>query len=192
MQVSADRLPNVCDQNKVRRHHTLMAGTPTAPLRIEIADDHALFRQGLRALLQLESDFELVAEIERVDDIAATLARTPCDILLLDLQMDRYTMGEIKALSERTSIIVVTASQEPQEAVAAFRAGARAVVSKRFAVETLLNAIRAVAQGDVWIPEVLQAHILKGLANTEYSLCTVLTQVSTAHIISPNASRGSQ
>jgi DNA-binding NarL/FixJ family response regulator len=139
-----------------------MAGTFTAPLRIGIADDHALFRQGLRALLELESDFELVAEIERVDDIAATLARTPCDILLLDLQMDRYTMGEIKALSERTSIIVVTASQEPQEAVAAFRAGARAVVSKRFAVETLLNAIRAVAQGDVWIPEVLQAHILKG------------------------------
>lgn len=161
--MSADRLPDLCDQTKVRRQHTFMAGASTAALRIGIADDHALFRQGLRALLQLEGDMELVAEIERVDDIAATLARTPCDVLLLDLQMDRYTMAEIKALSERASIIVVTASQEPQEAVAAFRTGARAVVFKRFAVETLLKAIRAVARGEVWIPEVLQAHVVSGL-----------------------------
>lgn len=135
----------------------------TVPLRIGIADDHALFRQGLRALLQLESDIELVAEIERVDDIAATLARAPCDILLLDLHMDRYALAEIKALSQQASIVVVTASQEPQEAVAAFRAGARAVVFKRFTVDMLLQAVRAVARGDMWIPQGLQAHVRKGL-----------------------------
>jgi len=140
-----------------------MAGAPNAPLRIGIADDHALFRQGLRALLELEGHIEVAAEMGRVDDIAPTLTRTPCDVLLLDLQMDRYAMAEITPLSRHAHVVVVTASQEPQEAMAAFRAGARAVVFKRFAVETLLNAIRTVARGDVWIPEVLQADLLNGL-----------------------------
>jgi DNA-binding NarL/FixJ family response regulator len=132
-------------------------------LRIAIADDHALFRQGLSALLQLEADIRLVAEIERVDDIAPTLARTPCDILLLDLQMDRNALADIPAFAQRVSVAVVTASEETEAALAAFRAGARAVVFKRFAVEELLDAIRAVARGEVCMPRALQARIISGL-----------------------------
>lgn len=131
------------------------------PLRIAIADDHALFREGMRALLRQERDIELVAEIERVDDIAPTLAHAPCDILLLDLHMDRYALGEIKALSRLASVVVVTASQETYEAAAAVRAGARAVVYKRYTVDTLLQAVRAVARGGVWMPRGLQAHVQK-------------------------------
>ena len=131
------------------------------PLRIAIADDHALFRQGMRALLQQERDVEVVAEIERVDDIAATLAHAPCDILLLDLHMDRYALGEIKALSRLASVVVVTASQETYEAAAAVRSGARAVVFKRYTADTLLQAIRTVARGGVWMPRGLQAHVEK-------------------------------
>jgi len=67
-----------------------------APFRIGIADDHALFRQGMRALLRQERDMELVVDAERVDDIAASLARAPCDILLLDLRMDRHALAEIR------------------------------------------------------------------------------------------------
>lgn len=135
----------------------------TTPLRIGIADDHALFRQGLKSLLQLESDLSVVAEIERVDDIGPTLARTPCEILLLDLQMDRHTLPEIEPLAQRVPIVVVTSSEEPEEALAAFRAGARAVVFKRYAVETLLEAIRTVAQGHAWMPPTLQTHLVSEL-----------------------------
>lgn len=135
----------------------------TTPLRIGIADDHALFRQGLKSLLQLESDLSVVAEIERVDDIGPTLARTPCELLLLDLQMDRHTLPEIEPLAQRVPIVVVTSSEEPEEALAAFRAGARAVVFKRYAVETLLEAIRTAAQGDVWMPPTLQTHLVSEL-----------------------------
>jgi len=131
------------------------------PLRIAIADDHALFRQGMSALLRQERDVEVVAEIERVDDIAATLAHAPCDILLLDLHMDRYALGEIKALSRLASVVVVTASQETYEAAAAVRSGARAVVFKRYTADTLLQAIRTVARGGVWMPRGLQAHVQK-------------------------------
>jgi DNA-binding NarL/FixJ family response regulator len=132
-------------------------------LRIAIADDHALFRQGLRSLLELRDDMTVVAETERADEIQPMLEATPCDILLLDLQMDRSSLIDIERLSERVPVIVVTASEVPEDAIAAIRAGARAVVFKRFAVETLVDAIEAVRAGDVWMPTSLQAHLAEGL-----------------------------
>ncbi len=127
------------------------------PIRLSIADDHALFRQGLRSLLLLQSDIEVVSEVERADQLDATLAANPCDLLLLDLQMERWMMDEIAALSTRTKIIVLTASEGIEHGLMAIRLGARAIVQKRFAIETLMTAIRAVAEGLVWMPPSVQA-----------------------------------
>jgi DNA-binding NarL/FixJ family response regulator len=131
----------------------------TAPLRMIIADDHALFRQGLRSMLRLEPGVVVVAEVERVADLAPILAETRCDVLLLDLQMDRNALADIEGLARRVRVLVVTASEQPSEALAALRAGARAVVFKRFALETLMDAVRAVVEGHVWMPPALQAEI---------------------------------
>lgn len=127
--------------------------------RVAIADDHALFRQGLRSMLRLQPDVEVVAEIERVADIAPALQRTPCDVLLLDLQMDRSALAEIEALAQRTAVIVVTASERPEDAIVAVRAGASGLVFKRFAIETLTKAIHAVMDGHVWFPPEIQAEL---------------------------------
>ncbi len=126
-------------------------------IRLVIADDHALFRQGLSSLLELESDLEVVAEVDRASDLEAILARTPCDILLLDLQMERWSMDDIPALARSTAVIVLTASESVESGMIAFRRGARAIVQKRFAIETLVTAIHAVAEGHVWMPPALQA-----------------------------------
>ena len=131
----------------------------TAPLRMIIADDHALFRQGLRSMLRLEPGVVVVAEVERVADLAPILAETRCDVLLLDLQMDRNALADIEGLARRVRVLVVTASEQPSEALAALRAGARAVVFKRFALETLMDAVRAVVEGHVWMPPALQAEM---------------------------------
>ena len=128
-------------------------------LRLIIADDHALFRQGLRSMLRLQPDLEVVAEVESVVELEAALTSTPCDVLLLDLQMDRHALAEIATLSERVRILVVTASENPDEVLAAVRAGARAVVLKRFAIETLIDAIEAVRDGTVWLPPALEEEI---------------------------------
>ena len=130
-----------------------------APLRLIVADDHALFRQGLRSMLRLEPGVVVVAEVERVADLAPILAETRCDVLLLDLQMDRNALADIEGLARRVRVLVVTASEQPSEALAALRAGARAVVFKRFALETLMDAVRAVVEGHVWMPPALQAEI---------------------------------
>jgi two-component system, NarL family, nitrate/nitrite response regulator NarL len=133
------------------------------PLRIAIADDHALFRQGLKSQLLLQPGLNVVAEIDRADDLPGLVAGTPCDIILLDLQMERSSLVDIPPLAERMAVIVVTASERADDALAAIRAGARAVVFKRFALETLIDAISAVAEGHVWLPPALQKHLMARL-----------------------------
>jgi DNA-binding NarL/FixJ family response regulator len=134
-----------------------------ADIRVVIADDHALFRQGLRSMLAMRGEFTVVGEADRVDAIAALLTGTPCDVLLLDLQMDRDTIAEVPKLATRAKVIVVTASERVEDALAAVRAGASGVVFKRFAVQTLIDAVRAVAEGQVWMPPNLQATMANAL-----------------------------
>ena len=129
------------------------------PIRLIIADDHALFRGGLKSLLRRQRDMQVVGEAESVTTAVATVAETNCDILLLDLQMERWALDDIRQLAALTKVVVLTASESVENAVTAMRLGARAVVQKRFAVQTLVEAIRAVAEGLVWMPPVLQAEV---------------------------------
>ncbi|MGH7898589.1 MAG: response regulator transcription factor [Candidatus Binatia bacterium] len=130
-----------------------------AAIRVVLADDHSLFRQGLRSLLMIEPDAEVVAEVERADDVASVVDSVACDVLLLDLQMDRWSLNDIEALAARVRVLVVTASERSEDALAALRLGARGIVQKRFAFETLMDAIRAVAEDLVWLPPALQAEL---------------------------------
>ena len=141
-------------------------------IRVAIADDHALFRQGLKSLLRLEPDISVVAELERADALLSTLEQVPCDILLLDLQMERSAFVDIEALAERVAVVVVTATERAEDAVAALRAGARGLVFKRFALETLMTAIRTVMEGHVWLPPELQAEMTAQLREPAGGLLT--------------------
>jgi DNA-binding NarL/FixJ family response regulator len=128
-------------------------------MRVIIADDHALFRQGLKSLLLLQPNLEVVAEVARASELDQVLAATPCDVLLLDLQMDEWAMDKIPALSRHTIVIVLTASESAENGAKALRLGARAIVQKRFAIETLMLALHACSQGSVWMPPEVQAEL---------------------------------
>jgi DNA-binding NarL/FixJ family response regulator len=131
------------------------------PLRLIIADDHALFRQGLKSLLLLQSDTQVVAEIESANDVEPVVSDTHSEILLLDLQMDRWMMEDIPQLSRLTNVIVLTASESAENGVRALRLGAKGVVQKRFAIETLMMAVRSVADGMVWMPPTVQTEFAR-------------------------------
>ncbi len=132
----------------------------TTRIRLILADDHEIFRQGLRSLLQMRPGFAIVAEVSRANDLLPTLGSVACDVLLLDLQMEeRYLLGEIEHLAHVVRVVVLTASEQAEDVVAALNLGARAVVQKRFAIETLTTAIRAVIDGRVWIPPTLFAEL---------------------------------
>ena len=146
-----------------------MANRPT---RIMIADDHALFRQGLRLLLELQDGVEVVGETDRVAEIEGLLESNPCDILLLDLQMDRSSMTSINRLSQLTKVVVVTASEVPDHAMEALRSGAHGVIMKRFAAETLMEAIRSVLAGGTWVPPGLLGNLAAELRRPEEGALT--------------------
>jgi len=135
----------------------------TTTVRVAIADDHALFRQGLKSMLRLQPEITVVAELERADALLSTLERTPCDVLLLDLQMERAAFVDIEDLAQRVAVVVVTATERVEDAVAALRAGARGLVFKRFALETLMTAIHTVMEGHVWLPPEVQNEIASQL-----------------------------
>ena len=138
----------------------MSAAKPKAkPIRVMVVDDHALFRQGLRSLLSLHADIEVVAEVDKASELRATLAEVSCDILLLDLQMERWLLDDVASLAQLARVVILTASERIEDGIAAMRLGARAVVQKRFAIETLTEAIRAVADGLVWMPPALQTEV---------------------------------
>jgi two-component system, NarL family, response regulator len=122
------------------------------PIRLIIADDHAVFRQGLKSLFATYSRFKIVAEVDRSSELERTLMSTPCEVVLLDLQMDQWVMEKIQWLARHALVVVLTASESAEDATSAFRLGARAVVQKRFALESLIAAIQTVMEGLVWLP----------------------------------------
>jgi DNA-binding NarL/FixJ family response regulator len=126
-------------------------------VRIVIADDHTIFRDGLRRLLEAEPELEVVGEAaDGAEAVTQTRQQTP-DILLLDLAMPRVpgmdALREISAMEEevKTKIIVLTAAVERIQIVQALQMGARGVVMKEAATQLLMKAIRTVMSGQYWI-----------------------------------------
>ena len=125
------------------------------PVRILIADDHGLFRDALRKLLEAEPDFTVIGTATDGAE-AVTLARQlQPDILLLDLAMPRLT--GIEALRELTTsplpvrTILLAAAIEKRKMVEALQLGARGVVLKDAATQLLFKAIRCVMAGEYWV-----------------------------------------
>ncbi len=125
-------------------------------LRVLVADDHEIFCEGLTALLELEPDIEVTGAVGRADEVKAAVISTHCDILLLDLKLDRWVTEDISELAKLTKIVVLSGTDRADELVAAFNSGARAIVQKTVAAETVMHAIRAVASGMVWMPPTLR------------------------------------
>jgi two-component system nitrate/nitrite response regulator NarL len=125
------------------------------PIRILIADDHAIFRDGLRKLLESEPGMDVVGEAVNGDDVVKFARQLTPDIILLDLAMPvRSGLDALRELSEppnTTRVILLTAAIERDQIVEALQLGARGVVLKESATQILLKSIRHVMDGEIWV-----------------------------------------
>ncbi len=139
-------------------------------IRIAVADDHPIFRDGLRKLLENEEDMTIVGEVSSGAECAQMVAKLKPDILLLDLRMpekDGLTLlEEMNFDSLSTRVIVLTATEDDRDVVRAMRLGARGVVLKQSATDLLIKSIHKVYGGEIWLDKRMTAEVMKAFAKS--------------------------
>ena len=148
------------------------------PIKVVIADDHALFRDGLKRILSLEKDILVVGEAANGDEIPKAMERTKPDILLLDLKMPKgdvvQNLLDVAARSPGSRVIILTAFSDEENVLNAAKGGAKGYVPKGVPSATLLQAIKVVHNGGVWIDKEIPAwetfeEIVRGQTSTRES-----------------------
>jgi DNA-binding NarL/FixJ family response regulator len=134
-------------------------------IRIVIADDHPIFRDGLRKLLTLEADFRVVAEAPDGKDVLEVLGEHQPDILLLDLNMPGLDgLAVLKNLQNsrtKTKVILLTASEDNNQFVQAMKFGTCGIVLKQTATDLLIKSIRKVHAGEIWLDSHTTAAVMR-------------------------------
>ncbi len=138
-------------------------------LRVLIADDHTLFRDGVRALLGSTQDLELVGEAATGEEAVALAASLQPDVIVMDLKMPVVNgidaTHRIVTASPHIAILVVTMFDDDQSVFAAMRAGARGYVLKGANHTEMLRAIRAVGSGEAIFSSTIAARLMDYFSN---------------------------
>jgi DNA-binding NarL/FixJ family response regulator len=132
-------------------------------IRLLLADDEQLLRQGFRRLLEIPTDLTVVSEAADGEQVLSELERTQVDVVLLDVRMPRMTglqvLDALKEQPQRPACLVLTTFDDPELLLEAARRGAQGFISKDIALEELLAAIRAVAAGANWFQPALTSSL---------------------------------
>lgn len=140
-------------------------------IRILIADDHTLFRDGLRALLASIPDIEVVGEASSGKEVLRLANELQPDVILMDIQMPDVNgieaTRQILRSSPHVGIIVLTMFQDDDTVFAVMRAGARGYVLKGADQAVLQRAVRAVANGESLFSPEIAARLMQFFANLE-------------------------
>jgi two-component system invasion response regulator UvrY len=136
-------------------------------IRIVIADDHAVVRQGLRQILSTQFDFEVVAEAANHTEVMQRIRQHACDVLVLDIAMPGKNgieiLKQIRLEFPKLPVLVLSMYPEDQYAVRALKAGAWGYLTKMAAADQLVEAIREVARGRKYITSELGRSLAESL-----------------------------
>ena len=140
------------------------------PYRVLIADDHALFRAGIRVMLSSRPDIEVVGEAEDGEDAVALCRKTRPDLVMMDITMPKMdgvaATRMIKSEFPKTSVLVLTAYADEDVLMEAVRAGAAGfVVKDAVGPIELLDAVRGVLNGESHVDQDLVMRLVRRLAD---------------------------
>jgi DNA-binding NarL/FixJ family response regulator len=156
------------------------------PVRIVLADDHPIFRRGLREVLEAQSDFQVVAECGDGEEALAAIERERPGIVVLDVGMPKQDgFAVVRALRERgdaAGIVLLTMHARDDLLREAFSLGVRAYVVKEAAVLDIVHAIREVLGGRPFISSSLSANLLTGTESPEAGISPELQRLTPAEL----------
>src|SRR6266567_3286354 len=134
-------------------------------IRVLIADDHPIVRDGLAKLLSLEEDVAVVGEASDGCEVLDKVQELDPDVLLLDLRMPNLDgLSALQALQQtnkRTRVIILTASEDKNEFVQAMKLGCSGIVLKQTAPELIVKSIRKVYGGEIWLDSHTTATVMR-------------------------------
>jgi DNA-binding NarL/FixJ family response regulator len=137
------------------------------PIRVLIADDHAILRRGLRDIIEETEDIRVVGEAESSAETLKNVRAQRCDVVLLDISMpDRNgidTLGIIKKEHPAVAVLMLSTYPENQYAIRALRAGASGYLTKQSAPAQLVSAIRQVALGKKYVTPAVAEELARHL-----------------------------
>ncbi len=140
-------------------------------IKILIADDHGIFRGGLRTLLDSDGEITVVGEATNGAECIKMLSNLKPDILLLDLRMPVKSglavLEEVNFDTVPTRVIVLTAAEDDRDVVRAMRLGARGAVLKQSATAILLKSIHRVHAGEIWLDNRITAEVINAFSASD-------------------------
>ena len=136
---------------------------PANPIRVVIADDHVLVRQGIRAFLETHADLSIVGEAEDADGAVALVTKHHPDVALVDLVMPGggiETTRLIREQNPQTQVVLLTSFEDAQQIVQAVRAGALSCLLKDVDADALAEAVRKAARGEAVLHQRVAARLM--------------------------------
>lgn len=136
-------------------------------LRILLADDHAVVREGLKRLIESESDMSVVAEAADGSEAVAQCARSKSDVAVIDISMGEMSGAqvtrEIRRLCPDTRVLALTVHEDKSYLRELLEAGAAGYIIKRAAADELIHAIRSVASGGIFVDPRIAGKIISAM-----------------------------
>jgi two-component system NarL family response regulator len=140
-------------------------------LKLLLVDDHAVFREGLRALLDLEEDFDVIGEASRGDEAMALASETMPDVILLDLHLPdgngAVFCEELLEICPEAKVLILSAYEDDEEVSTALISGASGYVLKTVSGERLADNIRSVNRGEVLLAPSVAAKVVQQLSRLQ-------------------------
>jgi NarL family two-component system response regulator LiaR len=135
------------------------------PIAVLIVDDHAVVREGVRASLEARPDFVVVGEAESGEEAVRRVAETVPDVVLLDLLMEGIdgveTTRQIKRLSPRTQVVILTSFHDDEHIFPALRAGAISYLLKSVKMDELAEAVHRASRGEATLHPRVAARVIQ-------------------------------
>ncbi|MGA3245134.1 MAG: response regulator transcription factor [Bacteroidota bacterium] len=129
--------------------------SPSSKTRILLADDHAMFREGVKQVLMSTAEFEVVDEASNAAEVFEKVQRSKCDVVILDISMPGRdgidVLKQLKQMDPHLHVLILSMYPEDQYAFRAIKAGASGYLTKNKASLELIEAIRRVASGKKYI-----------------------------------------